>query len=163
MDRFDNYVIRKRNQIKLAEKIKANVEKTKSFSDSELRINNNSWSLEADLVYKMLNFLEQEREFLHINVNYGRIWGISIESLISACPFGDIERDIEDLEKRRMKESLYNRLIDPNFRRFLRQEFQNWVEEKNLLKDQTPDMIPRFIQEYDSVFGVTYGHPLVSD
>ena len=162
MDRYDDYVTQKKNQIELAEKIKANVKKTKSFSDSELRINNNTQSLEDDPVYNMLNLLEQYGGFLHKSVDYDRMEGISIESLVSAYPFGNIKRDIKDLEKRRMKKSVYNRLIDSNLRTFLRQEFQNWVEEEGLLKDQTSDMVPQFIQYYDSAFGVEYGHSLVS-
>lgn len=160
MDRYNDYITRKKNQIELAEKIKANVKKTKSFSDSELRIYNTR-SLEADSVYNMLNFLEQYEGFLHKYVNYDGMEGISIESLVSAYPFGDIKRDIMDLEKRRMIKSVYNRLIDSNLRTFLRQEFQSWVEERNLLKNQTSDMIPKFIQDYNSAFGVEYKHSLV--
>ena len=162
MDKYDDYVSRKKNQIELAEKIKSNIKKTKSFSDSELRINNNTQSLENDPVYNMLNLLEQYTGFLHKYVNYDRMEGISIESLVSAYPFGNIKKDIKDLKKRKMRKSVYNRLIDSNLRTFLRQEFQNWVEERGLLKNQTSDMIPRFIQDYDSAFGVEYEHSLVS-
>jgi hypothetical protein len=161
MDRYNDHISRKRNQIELAEKIKANVKKTKSFSDSELRINNNDWSLEADPVYNMLKLLEEYNGFLHINVSYEGMKSISIESLVSRHPF-NIKRDIEDLKKRKMEESLYNRLNNPNFCTFLRQEFQKWIEEKDILKYQTPNIIPMFVQKYDSAFGVEHESLLAS-